>query len=92
MAKYIVDGTLNHDGVTYPHGAEFETDDEALVKTLRKASALKLPSEVRSVEDVQSEIERLRVRVAEMEAAQQASPPSDAASEGDAPKSGESGE
>lgn len=82
MAKYIVDGTLNHDGVTYEHGAEFETDDEQLASALRKATTLKLPSELLPAEDVQSELERLRAENAALKAGQQG----DA---GEPPKSGE---
>lgn len=96
MATYIVEGTLNHDGVTFEHGSVFETDDEKLAARLRKATALRLPSEVQSAEATQSEMERLRARVAELEASQRTHPAEDsggdASGEEEPPKSGESGE
>ena len=71
MAKYIVDGTLRHNGVTYAHGAEFETEDDALANGLRKAGALRLPSETLPAEQVQAELERMRAENEALKAGQQ---------------------
>ncbi len=71
----VVYGTLLHDGVEYAHGEPFETDDEALFGELKRAGAVRLPSEVLSPAQVQqqaqqqaADLEMARNRIAELEA------------------------
>src|SRR5579859_5961480 len=91
MATYIVQGTLKHDLVTYPHGAQFETDDAELAARLRFYGALKLPAETLPAEEIaareaalRAEIEALRAQVADKSGESGETPASGASGASDA--------
>lgn len=66
--EYVVQGTLVHDGVAYPHLARFRSADAALIATLRKVRALVLPNEIESAEDVAAARARLERENADLAA------------------------
>lgn len=72
---FIVQGTLQMDGVTYQHGSEITLSDPERIAELRKFHAIATPFEVATPQQLQeqheqvvSENEDLRAKLAELEA------------------------
>lgn len=72
---FVVQGTLQMDGVTYQHGSEITLSDPDRIAELRKFHAIATPFEVTPPEQLQAqheavvnENEDLRARLADLEA------------------------
>lgn len=72
---FIVQGTLRMDGVIYAHGSEITLSDPTRIAELREAHAIATPFEVTPPEQLQAQHEQivtenedLRSRLAELEA------------------------
>ena len=75
MSKtFVVEGTLLGPklGEKLEHGAEFTSDDEALIAHLLKLGAIKYPSEALAPEDVSAKLARLTELEAQLAAAKSA--------------------
>ena len=65
---YIVQGTLQHDGKSYPPGSEFSSDNAALIAELRRLGALALPAETMSADEIAAREAALQAQNAELAA------------------------
>lgn len=65
---YIVRGTLQHDGRSYPPGSQFASDNAELIADLRRLGALALPAETMSADEIAAREAQLQAQNAQLAA------------------------